>query len=396
MRKILVLLLLLVMPVRYAETQSKSRSMERAGNPKITVPINHPPSLPLNLKRVALAPPSGQCSDELADLLLEGFIKNKVEVVDRQNMASLLTEHKFSLSGYVDQTSVAKLGKILGPSVLVFLKVQRCSTEKNSLRDVKRYQNQVVYISRTQAFLKGSLQAVDLSTGKIFTAKAFEVSPKKEYYSEQGQPEFYSSHELESLAIQEASAELQRMFFPWTENRSLLFFDDNDCGLKQAFHRLRATDLPGVLQLSEKNLAGCKEDPKTKPKVLSHALYNVGMSHFLLNNYDKALGYFNDAAGAKESEIISEAIVECRRAKDLAAEMDRVEERMVVEAASSRSVQVSAGGTTPAETGSPKTEQAPAKDTIEDRLRKLDDLFKKGLITKEDHSKRKAQILSEL
>jgi len=39
---------------------------------------------------------------------------------------------------------------------------------------------------------------------------------------------------------------------------------------------------------------------------------------------------------------------------------------------------------------------APAKESVEERLKKLDELLKKGLITKEEHQKRRAEILKEI
>jgi hypothetical protein len=36
------------------------------------------------------------------------------------------------------------------------------------------------------------------------------------------------------------------------------------------------------------------------------------------------------------------------------------------------------------------------KGSVEERLRKLDDLYKKGLITKDDYEKRKAEILKDV
>ncbi len=42
------------------------------------------------------------------------------------------------------------------------------------------------------------------------------------------------------------------------------------------------------------------------------------------------------------------------------------------------------------------TASAPAKESVEERLKKLDDLLQKGLITKEEHQKRRAEILKEL
>jgi hypothetical protein len=48
----------------------------------------------------------------------------------------------------------------------------------------------------------------------------------------------------------------------------------------------------------------------------------------------------------------------------------------------------SAGGSGGSSSGKP--------DSVEERLRKLEDLYKKGLITKEDYDKRKAEILDEV
>lgn len=46
-------------------------------------------------------------------------------------------------------------------------------------------------------------------------------------------------------------------------------------------------------------------------------------------------------------------------------------------------------------TGAPSN-QSTTKESVEDRLKKLDDLLKKGLITKEEHQKRRADILKEI
>ena len=42
------------------------------------------------------------------------------------------------------------------------------------------------------------------------------------------------------------------------------------------------------------------------------------------------------------------------------------------------------------------TTDEPAKESVEERLKKLDELLKKGLITKEEHQKRRAEILEEI
>jgi hypothetical protein len=166
---------------------------EKLTNPEILVSISHPPGLGLQLKKVAFGPAQGQCADQFIDSLLQLFVDNQVEVIDRQHLDSILAEHRFNLSGYVDPKSAATLGKILGPATLVFVKISRCETSQERLyNDWKDYKNNYhrTYISRTKASFKGSLQTVDLMTGRIFSARTFEVSPQEENKAEGGQPEF--------------------------------------------------------------------------------------------------------------------------------------------------------------------------------------------------------------
>jgi len=38
------------------------------------------------------------------------------------------------------------------------------------------------------------------------------------------------------------------MFFPWTEAKTVLFFNDSQCGLNVAHNLLRSKDLDGALE----------------------------------------------------------------------------------------------------------------------------------------------------
>jgi tetratricopeptide (TPR) repeat protein len=311
---------------------------DRLGNPPIQVPLTHPPELGIEAKRVAFGPAGGPCSDQLIDALISVFVKRNVEVIDRQHLNAILAEHNFSLSGYVDQKTAAELGKILGPAVLIFVKVQRCDTQKNSLTERRKTYDRntpvvTVHISRTQAFVKGSIQAVDLATGRIFAAKTFEASPKQEYTAETCCPEFPSEHEVLDMALGHVVISIQHMFFPWTELRQVVFFDDKDCDLKIAHQLLKAGDLKAALHQSEQNLARCKNQPKIESKTLAHAYYNVGMTSCLLKDYDKGLEYLREAAKLRPGDVVSEAISVCNEAKEKAREMQALQERIAVEAA---------------------------------------------------------------
>ena len=184
---------------------------------------------------------------------------------------------------------------------------------------------------------------------------------------------------------------------------------------------MKAGNLEAALQPSLTNVETCKATPKVKDKNLFHANYNVGMGYFATGQFDKALEYLNAAQQAKPADITTESIGECMRAKALATEMQRVEERMVLDAtvggarraeAAPAAVPAAAAAPKNAKTAPTKTSAgqsapsarppaAPAPSdkpglSIEERLQKLDALLKKGLITKADYDQKKAELLKEL
>ena len=80
--------------------------------PQITVNLTHPPRLGLNIKRVAFGPANGRCSDEILDRLAGDLVSGGVEVMDRHSLQIALAKQHLSLTGYVDQQSAARMGKI--------------------------------------------------------------------------------------------------------------------------------------------------------------------------------------------------------------------------------------------------------------------------------------------
>lgn len=384
-------------------TPAVAQFWDKLTNPEVLVSITHPPGLGLQLKKIAFGPAQGQCSDQFIDSLVQLFVDNQVEVIDRQHLDSILAEHRFNLSGYVDPQSAAALGKILGPSALVFVKVSRCETKQEHLyENVKDYRGIIHtnYISRTKASFKASLQTVDLATGKIFSARTIDASPQDQNVAEGGYPEFPDENAMLDHAMAQAKAEIHRMFFPWNESVKLTYYNDKDCGMKQAYELLKRGEKDGALQQSLTDLDSCKANSAIKPKVLGRAYYNAGMSYFTVNDFDHALEMLNQAAQLHPGNIVNDAIAGCNHAKGLAADMQRFEQRVQLEASKTAAPAESSGGSQA--TPGPDQGSAAAGDTTksqaspEERLKKLNSLFKRGLISKEDYEQKKAEILKEL
>lgn len=316
-----------------------AQGLDALSNPKIYVKLTHPPGLGLKINKVVFNPATGNCSDQIIDALISDFVSNNVEVIDRNNLQAILAEHDFSFSGYVDKNSAASIGKIIGPSAMITVKVLRCQTEVKDLYvDEKKYnyetkQNYIAraYIARTTVYLKASIQTTDLTTGRIFTARVLEFSPSREYKSYTGRPEAPAEFDVQELAYSYLTSTVHRMFFPWSEYTDLYFMDDKNGGLKDAFKALKAGDIDQAYELSNKSLEFCKNSTDIKKKVLAHAYYNVGMMHFIKNDYDKAIEFFQESQKIRPGKIVTESISECNRAKALAEEMQKVDDKAAIE-----------------------------------------------------------------
>ena len=95
--------------------------------PKVPVTIRHPAGTGATLqgKKVAFGQISGPCAQQFSDLLVPVFQANQVEVVNREQLSSVLVEHRFQVTSSVDPTTAVALSKILGPSVMIFVAVSR-------------------------------------------------------------------------------------------------------------------------------------------------------------------------------------------------------------------------------------------------------------------------------
>jgi tetratricopeptide (TPR) repeat protein len=335
MRRIVTQVLVLFATASAAHAQF----WDKLSNPTTQVTLHHPPGLGLKINKVAFGAASGKCADQIVEAVVSDFVSQQVEVIDRQNLGALLAEHNLTTSGYVDQSSAAAIGRLLGPSALVFVRTQRCVTSQDRLYDTEsRYDprtksnyNVRVYYSRTRAFLNASIQTVDLATGRIFAARALTYSPEQSNKSEDGYPEAPAEFDVLDMAIKAAVMDFHRMFLPWSEQTKLVFFDDKDCGLKQAFDLLKAQDVEGAFHASQQNLDTCKSAAKVKDKVLGHAYYNLGMSYMMRDQYDTALVYFQEAAKLRPGEIVNKALADCQAARNMMLAMQQIEQRAAFE-----------------------------------------------------------------
>lgn len=376
----------------------------------IQVHIPRGPAFGLTVKRVAFGQPNGQCGSELVDrMIMPDFRENSVDVIERQQLDQILAEHNFNQSAYADAASSAKLGKILGPSALILVNVYGCNPEQKSL-----YQDQPNYvtggihrtfISRTRFNLEGSIKIVDLTTGQVLGSHNFQSKPERQNAADNGQPEFPDVDVLKDDAMQAVKSQIHAMFFPSSDVKDVVFYDDKDCGLKEVYELLQRGDKDGALRLSFENLNRCKTGAK-KDKSLARAYYDAGLLSCLHRDYEKSKELFGNAMQSKGAEAVAETSSDCSaiqsgdvQVKSYLDRFAKIPEPSPIGAGNKQTE--SAAANPPAaqassQVASPPSATAVGKPSVEERLKKLDELLKKGLITRKEYDAKKAEILKEL
>lgn len=367
----------------------QAQFLQRLVNPTVTVALEHPPAVSLQISALAFGPSKGECSEALQDRIEVDFTNSNMTVVDRAHLDDVLQEHKLQVSGLVDEETATQVGEMLGAQALVFVTVRHCDVDRSTKR-LTCYKGKTQYPCtkyRTQADINGSLRIEDLRTGRFLAAQPFDGSSSAEDWN--GYPD--SDEQLQKAEV-EIVNQIHKMFFPWPETRKLVFFNDKDCNLKTAFQLLRGGDVEGARRTSVDNLEMCRTASGVKPKTLAHAYYNVGMIDFIRRDYDDAQDNFRHAMSLKGGEIVSSAMADCHRAQQLATQMDQYEEdqsAVVAELSSAGS----GGGVAAKDDHSSETM---GSSSTAERLRKLESLLKQGLITQQEYDQKRAAILADI
>jgi tetratricopeptide (TPR) repeat protein len=353
--------------------------------------IRHPPSVALKVTTVAIAKPEGQCSEDLATRVEEDFVGAGVTVIDRQRLEDVLTEHKLQVSALIDQKTAAKVGALLGAQALLFLKVLDChgGKDQQNLGTDKKGHTSYNYV--VQETVSGSVRAVSLTTGQVLASQRFEGS---------GNAQASGGFPDPAIALKDAEKNaafsVHKLLLPWNETKHIVFYNDSQCDLKMAAGMLKSQDLDGALAQSEKNLAGCPASPKVKPSTVAHAYYNLGVLQFMKDDFDTALTNLNKALELDDSKIYTDAIADCKRAKQLSVALNDSPKDLNPQVSNDNFKPLPkatrSAGTPAGDVKKPVLPPSATPSTAE-RLSTLDDLLKKKLITQEEYNAKRTQIL---
>lgn len=288
------------------------------GAPEYEIDIEHLPARPLQVDKVVIAKPEGECSEGVVSRVEEDFAQSGVTVIDAQRLADVIAEQELQVGPMMDRKTAERVGVLLNAQALVFVKVSDCRTTSNKRKMSSSSQSGTVYEHTVNGMIGGSLQVVNLTSGQGVAAQRFEGTSELE--SDAGFPDL-------QLALRDAqknaASSIHRILLPWTETRRVMFYGDSQCGLKTASNLLKAQDLGAALKQSETNLAACRELPEVKPDTVARAHYNLGILQFMREDYEPALSNLTEAQKLDSSAVHMRTLDGCRKARELAALMEK-------------------------------------------------------------------------
>jgi len=243
---------------------------------------------------------------------------------------------------------------------------------------------------------------IDVSTGKVMLTDPMGVSISETNRGNNSYPEYPAAEKLRKEALEEAVDKVSAVLTTTRQVIKLRFFDDKSCGLKDSHRLVVGGDFEGALHFVQDSLESCKVTSAKKTKRLARAYHNVGVLQMMLGDYETAYQSLQSAVQLHDGRYIRRALEFSRKAKASVAKAKQVEDRTremnerLMRAAQSAPPEQPALETAVA-TPSPAAQDAGSlTDQLAERLRKLEMLFKQGLITEAEYAAKKMEILSEL
>ena len=319
------LVAVLVLPVLYLSGCAAYRYTDLL-NPTVMVEVEHPPTVGFVVDQVVFA--SGHSPSLLESL---GFSGPTSQARCEAELVQALTQ--VLIEGGLQVAHAESGGDADG---LITVNVTRCDTEQDTtrtsreivetVRDSTRRRVVPQHHSRTRVSFRATFEVTDLSTGLVAVSRVFAHEPEMTYSSEDGYPEFPSAGQVAEEAYAVVVEAIIPMFFHWGEQRELVFFDAERCGLNTAYRAVEAGDFERALEISIANVESCQPDPATDvtEKDVAAAHYNVGILHRIRGDFDLAIVSLERArATDPDNGVVRRAIAETLSAESTAAGVSR-------------------------------------------------------------------------
>lgn len=272
----------------------------------LRVSVTRPAEVDLKgFKRIAIGEITGEKGIDFAEELTQAlFESGKYEVLDRTHIDGILREHKLSLSGIVDDTTAAQIGKYLGAAALVFGRVAVYKTDEKIADYTSRDGEGKTYTTYTReqwADVSVHFRIIDCTTGKILATRTIDAKPTVKHSATDKEPEKTDPETLLRNGRRTVITQFMKMIAPYTEIVEVPLETDGkmpELALGNSHAKI------GNWEEARKIYANAVEKYKNLPEMkIYKAYFNLGIANVYCNDFKSGLEYLNKAYSLNPNSI---------------------------------------------------------------------------------------------
>lgn len=290
----------------------------------LKVPVTKPAEINLKgIDKIAVGDISGfkgiDFSEELTTAL---FNTGRYEVLDRQNIYSILNEQGLTWTGITDPSNSAKLGAVIGAAALVVGRVSNNSYDeevtKSDVYTRKDGSTYIYYYRKGVANLEINLKVIDVQSGKILATRKFEASYKGEKSEKNNYPAEIDTTDLYTNCRSYIISQFLKMIAPYKVYVTMNFQKDKE--------------IPEIEKGINMAKIGNWDEAKSnfQTAVNNHpdswkAHFNLALAYECCEDFDEALEELATAYSINPTGTIQNQIECCRKNK---ADKERLEQQL--------------------------------------------------------------------
>jgi hypothetical protein len=214
---------------------------------------------------------------------VKGVTTDFYEVIERDQLEKIMKEQRLSLSGALDESSAAEVGKLLGLDVMILGNVNYTDNEERSNTSTSRC------VKRTVT-AKGTIKIISVETAKIEGTKNTEAKVKESACDDNisGMP---TVDQMADVALKDLADQFVDYFTPGYEEIKYDFekiklkeFKDRS---KEAMDFIESGDLDRAFPIAYAMYEADSYNPK--------AAYNLGIIYEMVGDFEEAAEYYGIA-----------------------------------------------------------------------------------------------------
>lgn len=277
-------------------------------------------------KKIAIGGIEGNGGLEVNSQLTQAlFDCGRYEVLDRENLNSIIKEQKLSISDTFDPETSAELGKLIGSAAIIFGNVTRRdynqsnSYSKGTCTDGKGNKYScTTYYTKGLWNLNVQLKVIDTSTGKILATKAFQQKEDKSVSATNAQPSI--DWDRDSVFDELTGAlvnDFMKVIAPYTVCVTVKLYNDSKLPeMKLGIAFAERGDWNSAVEQFKIACQNAHNNPEIKPKLIARAHYNLGIAlGYSGIDYDQAINELNEAVKVNSEDIFFTEIANIKQFK---------------------------------------------------------------------------------